>query len=579
VPDPAASHELYGVKYLTSARLLRLELRDAALRRHVLLQVLILLQYIAQQRADADAYAAALAAVAAASAAPAAGAAGATAAGGGEGGAGERQQRGAAVGRHSAAAAATAAASAAAANAPAVAVAQAALAALRKPREAFAPGGLPSMRGDVTFLTNLSFHLLRRTGSDGLSFARGVAVLLQREHVWRAWKAASAPAFERPLPPLPAAAAPPLAADGEEAPAVGGKRRAGAAALGGGAGGGGFKRRRIALPKRPLGWASLGLDVGVWHVCADTSRVPLHAAEDYAAPMRTALDPDSGIEPEYWPSTNRAFVWRAYRAMAGERLAGMADAAALPFVDLVCKLFGIQRAVAAPAAAPAAASATATGGAAEGAAAAAGSAEGAEGGVSPGDATQQAAEAAEAAAIAAAADAPAAPGEEGGEEAAPIAPSEGMDADTAAATATAFMPHVVSAADGVGAPDEEAPGGPQMQVDEAADAADAATSDAPGVTSDVHAAAGDALGALPEGEAGAEAKAEAEAEAEAPPPEIEGDAADPAALEAETSLLAAAGGEGGGEADAEGQAAADAGVGAPDGGDGVSAADDAAAAL
>ena len=117
------------------------------------------------------------------------------------------------------------------------------------------------------------------------------------------------------------------------------------------------KRLRAAAPTRPLGWASAGLDVSIWDVCRDRSRAPWHAAEDYVAPMRTALDPEQGIEREYYPSNDRAFVWRAYRAMAAERLAGMSDVASLSFEQIIVKLFPSERDIAAAAAAKAAAEA------------------------------------------------------------------------------------------------------------------------------------------------------------------------------------------------------------------------------
>jgi hypothetical protein len=263
--------EFFGIKYLTNNRLLSLELQDSDLRRHVLLQLLILMQYLLQQKADADAFAAAEA---------------------------DKKKPSAGV----------------------------PLAAPKKPRENFA-SGIDVIR-DLSLLHALTFSVLRQTGEKALQFAGAVAALLHREVHWRGWKAKNAPEFEKLLPKRSEAHE-----DVTPAPLSGGKRKLVGA---------GFARtakRSRQQAKRPLDWASSGLSTNLWIACAEYSRAPRHHMGDYVEPMRIALDSDSGIDEEYYPSTSKLYVWRTYRMMAAEKLTSMADASSLSFVDLICKVF------------------------------------------------------------------------------------------------------------------------------------------------------------------------------------------------------------------------------------------------
>ena len=276
---------VFGMKYLTNTRLLGLELQDAALRRHVLLQVLILLQYLLQQKVAGDAWAAAEA------------------------------ERKAATGPAAAAAAAAAAATGAA----------------RKPRETFAAG--IDVVADLSALAAAANAALTRSAPDGAEFTRAVATLLSREAGWRAWKARNAPEFERRPPPPPSAAQPPVTGV-----TAGMKRR-----LGGSVGGGRAGKRSRLIPKRPLEWASEGLMNDLWGEAAAAGAAPRHVLEDYVAPVRTALDPDNGIEAEFYPTTNKLFVWRTYRLLAAERLPVMADASSTTLLNLLATTFSLRR--------------------------------------------------------------------------------------------------------------------------------------------------------------------------------------------------------------------------------------------
>lgn len=279
--------EFFAAKYLTSPQLLATQLQDASLRRHVLLQVVILCQYLLHQRTEAEAYAAVEA---------------------------ERKRAG----------------PAGAATAPPLP---------HKPREAF-PVPLP-VQVDLVPLQALAYALLCASGPDGPAFARGVAVALHRETVWRNWKSRNAPEFERTLPAAVSAAGD----DGEASGGVGSKRSAAQAGLGGGGMMRSTKRFRgglMAAGRRPLDWASKGLHTDLWRVAADPGRAPVRISDDYGAAMAVAFDPDNGIEAEFWPSTNPVFCWRAYRCIAMERLGAFTDVTK-PFVDLACQVFSLSR--------------------------------------------------------------------------------------------------------------------------------------------------------------------------------------------------------------------------------------------
>ena len=101
---------------------------------------------------------------------------------------------------------------------------------------------------------------------------------------------------------------------------------------------------RASVAPRPLNWASIGLEKNLLRdVCADPSRVSRPELTDLLKPMQEALDPDNGIEAEYWPSTNKVYVWRAFRLLCGQRLKSMNDVGSEhDFVDVVCKFYGVK---------------------------------------------------------------------------------------------------------------------------------------------------------------------------------------------------------------------------------------------
>lgn len=199
------------------------------------------------------------------------------------------------------------------------------------------PAGV-NLAADLAPLHALCYALLSRTPPDGSSFARSVAVLLHRESGWRSWKNRSAPEFEKTLPKIPQAAAASTtgSTDSSDAAATAGvKRKFGSISGGAGPGGGRSSKRSRTVPSalaatralKAVQWCNTGLSVSLWDVAADHRRAPRHRLQDFVEPMREALDPDSGIEPEYYPSANKLFVWRTYRMLAAERLGDLKSSA------------------------------------------------------------------------------------------------------------------------------------------------------------------------------------------------------------------------------------------------------------
>lgn len=308
----AAAASSQGVKHLTNRRLFSLELNDTALRRHVMLQYLLLLQYTLQQRAEYEVY---------------------MAAGGTQ--------------------------VAAAAVSPAI----------RKPKESFSAAiTAGQLQGDCSALMELIYAQLKRSGPDGPRLVQGVSLILQRDSMWRHWKYSGAPRFEK-FPEQPAAS--PAAAgaagsaeEGGEAGLGASGRLSGVKRAGGSLGGGGLarlKRLRPAGPQitRSLNWAGAGVTDGgsdLLAICADSRRLGKPSLSDYLLPMRVALDPSSGIEREYYPSSSDAvFVWRSYRLLAQQHIsllqgagAGAGTASATgegevgDYVTMICGLLGVQ---------------------------------------------------------------------------------------------------------------------------------------------------------------------------------------------------------------------------------------------
>ena len=371
-----------GVKYLTNPRLLPLQLRDAALRRHIAVQLLIMLHYLGAQRVDAEAYAAHAIAVAEATAASSSPAGVVTASTTG----GKKQHPAETTTKqtppNSGVAKAAPIPAAAATGPPAVGAAP------RKPRETFAvplllaplAGAAPkapphgvNVGSDISALTARTFRLISSSRPDGVAFAAAARIVLERETAWRAWKSAGAQPFERgaEVPkPTPAGGASATSGASAAVETVGVKRRAPTGDVDGATAdsmsvGVNPPMRRLAKrargeaqhPRRVETWALEGLSSNLLERAADTTRRAAVDLDAFLAQQREAMDPEAGIEPEYWPSTSAVYVWRAYRLISATKLRAMEGVSCegTTFADTVRRVYASDLDTAAAAAAAVAA--------------------------------------------------------------------------------------------------------------------------------------------------------------------------------------------------------------------------------
>ena len=72
--------------------------------------------------------------------------------------------------------------------------------------------------------------------------------------------------------------------------------------------------------QRPLNWASIGLSRPLLDVCRDPIRAVRPQLLAYIVPLRVALDYRTGIEEEFSPARDRLYVWRGLRLFAMENL-------------------------------------------------------------------------------------------------------------------------------------------------------------------------------------------------------------------------------------------------------------------
>lgn len=256
---------LFDIKYLTSPSLLSLELKDQSLRRHVILQLLIGMQFFLFPRKVAipppGATPAVVATVVAAN------------------------------------------------NAAAIMFA--------------------TVQNDLAPLRDLCYILLRRTQPDGPVFVRSISSVLAREVYWQNWKAGGALSFEKSSTnPRQAAPESSALSSIDETTAIGLKRaRSGQAIAQGSTSAAAARRNRFGPlgssqrpSQRPLNWASIGLSRPLLDVCRDPIRAVRPQLLAYIVPLRVALDYRTGIEEEFSPAKDRLYVWRGLRLFAMENL-------------------------------------------------------------------------------------------------------------------------------------------------------------------------------------------------------------------------------------------------------------------
>ena len=319
---------LFGDKFLTAPTLLTLEIKDASLRRHVILQFLISMHSMVLPRK-------------ATAAAPTPGAAAASAS----------------------------------ASAQAAALAAAAAAAQAQ-QQSPSPA---TIQRDLAPLQAACYALLRRCAPSGHRFARAVASLLSRETHMHGWKLAGAAAFERyagqqagggeggagaAASPAPPAKRPRTSLSGLMASravypnyAAGGAPPSSSAAAAASAHGS-RPGPSPAPGKRSLAWASAGLDSDLLAVCSDPARAVRPTLPAYLVPLRLAIDPSQGMEQEFSPANDGLYVWRGLRLLAAEKLEAFFAIAVgkNTFTEAVVEAFKIKLPPApAPAPAPAAA--------------------------------------------------------------------------------------------------------------------------------------------------------------------------------------------------------------------------------
>lgn len=122
------------------------------------------------------------------------------------------------------------------------------------------------------------------------------------------------------------------------------KRARASAGAGGGMGLKGGKKFKGsgASKQRPANWASAGIDRSLLALCADPARAVRPQLTAYVVPLRMALDYRNGIEPEYSPAADHVYVWRGLRLFASEHLASFFDiATGTTFANSVVKTLGI----------------------------------------------------------------------------------------------------------------------------------------------------------------------------------------------------------------------------------------------
>lgn len=257
--------DLFDIKYLTSPTLLSLELKDQSLRRHVILQILIGMQFFLFPRKVAT---------------PPPGAT------------------------------------------PALIASTAAI-------NNAAAMMFSTAQNDLAPLRDLCYILLRRTQPDGPVFVRSISSVLAREVYWQNWKAGGALSFEKSSTrPRQVALGSSALTSIDEAPATGLKRsRSGQAVAQGSTSAATARKNRFGTlgapqrpSQRPLNWASIGLSRSLLDICRDPIRAVRPQLLAYIVPLRVALDYRTGIEEEFSPAKDRLYVWRGLRLFAMENL-------------------------------------------------------------------------------------------------------------------------------------------------------------------------------------------------------------------------------------------------------------------